>query len=276
MTLIVEFGSKHHGCLDRYSDRDLMLFYDSASSIKQKKEYYEKKGYSVSICSIKSAQYQASKGSLFLRHVAFEGSLVQGDSVELDSITKRWTAAPSYNNEIESNIELLSTLRHVPNNMYGNCVVNDILICSIRNVLIRRLANDGCYAFSWRDIMKEALDRGWLGPDDIKPLLLARRFKNAYRNRMLPNIANALIEHLESISRSMIDPVRTISRKVQKPRVSIADTYSDGSYSQLRAIELLCAHYQFSSSVKRLRLATSDPSYFAAVGPNKAINRVAA
>lgn len=276
MTLIIEFGSKHHGCLDRYSDRDLMLFYDNPSSIRRKKEYYEKKGYSVSICSINSARYQASKGSLFLRHVAFEGSLVQGDSGVLDSITKRWTAASSYDQEIESNIELLSTLGHVPNNMYGNCVVNDILICSIRNVLIRKLANDGCYAFSWRDIMEEALNRGWLGPEDIEPLLLARRFKNAYRNQMLPNISDALIERLESISRSMIDPMRTISRKGRRPRVTTADSYRDGSYSQLRAIELLCAHYQFDSSVHRLRLATSDPSYFAAVGPNKAINRDAA
>lgn len=249
-----------------------MLFYDSLGWAVAKKLDWEHKGYSVSMCPIAKAKYLSEHGSLFLYHVTNEGRVVSGDAETLNGIRSKWQPARDYQDEVDSNKQLLSTLAYAPNNIYGHCISNDILICSIRNVLIRRLASNGCYVFAWPDILRGGINQGLLNSRDVPALLLARRMKNMYRSGRFPNVGIPLLNHLVGVSQTLIDRSVNIRLVSSQGRLTIADRYRDGSYSQLRGIELLCAHYDFHSSVGSLRSATKDPSYFSAVGPNNAIH----
>jgi len=276
MSLVIEFGSRQHGCHDSHSDRDLMLIYDDSYQLSEKKYAFERLGYSVTVCSRKKANYLSKSGGLFIRHVVFEGRMVDGNIKQLKSLRSSWMAASNYDAEIHSNQEMLAVLERVPNNQLAGAVINDILICSIRNVLIRKLANEGVYLFSWKDVIRESVTRGFIKHNEIAALLLARRLKNIYRNGAKPIINDQLIGALESISRNVIDKSRKIRFGKHREIISLPDDQDTGSYAQLRAIELVCSYYSFDKSMNKYIQAIKDPNYFCNLGPNKAINRDAA
>ena len=64
-------------------------------------------------------------------------------------IFNSWVPRDHYNDEIESNLALLEIFKSIPNNKYAQNLINDILIISIRNILIRRIAEYGEYVFGW-------------------------------------------------------------------------------------------------------------------------------
>lgn len=276
MNLVIEFGSRRHGCYDTFSDKDLMFIYDDANHLDNKRRTFESQGYSVTFCSKDKANYLSQSGSLFIRHVVFEGKPLIGDFNYLQSLRNKWKPAPNYDAEIESNKAMLAVLEKTPSTQEASSVINDILICSIRNVLIRKIANEGIYVFSWKDVIRESVLRGYIKNTEIGALLLSRRLKNIYRNGANPIFQGQLLEILESIARKIIDKRRKIKRGTNREITSLPDTQESGSYAQLRAIELLCSHYCFPKTMNKYIQATKDPSYFCNLGPNKAINRDAA
>jgi len=273
MTTLIEFGSHHHGCHDTFSDRDIFILYDKSENISHEKYQLEKSGYSVTSAIRSRTEYLSKIGSLFSRHVFFEGKVISGSEQEVSNIRNLWSPASDYNHEIEDNIQLLSVLESVPSTKESLATVNDILICSLRNVLIRKLANKGLYLFSWKDVLDESVKQNMLNTTDVKIMYQARRYKNAYRLELLPAISNSFIALLEGISRKVIDSRRLVKRGGHKQIISSPENQIEGSYSQLRAIELLTSHYYFHYSMKKHLMLAKDPSYFCAVGPNKALQR---
>lgn len=269
MSLLVEFGSTHHGCYDKYSDRDVLLLYSNIETINQEKGLLKDAGYSVTSFSVSKARYLARSGSLFFRHVFFEGKVIDGEKELFECFKSLWSPLTNYDQEIEENIDLLSVLEALPNTTASNIVINDILICSIRNILIRKLANQGIYVFSWKAVFRESLKRQFIKKSCVPDLLRARRYKNMYRRGLLPNISDSFIRNIEEISQEVIDPRRKIRIGSHKEIIMLPEKYNDGSYAQLRAIELLCSYYDFDKSMERYRSITTDPSYFCSVGPNE-------
>lgn len=269
MNTFIEFGSHHHGCNDVYSDRDIFILYDDFSNIKNETSELESKGFSVTTCSKERAEYLSSQGSLFSRHVFFEGKITKGSEENVKKIRELWTPSSSYDFEIEDNKLLLSILETAPSTLESKAAINDIIICSLRNVLIRKLANIGIFEFSWKSILSESSKFGFINKNDTKVMLLARRYKNIYREGLVPSIKNSFIDSLEEIVQKVIDNKRKIKYGTHKQITSLPEKLNDGTYSQLRSIELLCSHYNFDESMEKYLELTKNPSYFCNVGPNK-------
>lgn len=273
MNLVIEFGSKHHGCTDHYSDRDALLVYDSPDLVRAQRLELVRKGFSVTTLSYSAAHHLAKTGSLFARHVFFEGKPNEGHEAAIHNFKNAWTPSRRYAWEIESNMELLSVLDFTPASWESRATVVDILICSVRNVLIRKIAIRGDYYFSWPDIIGRSLRLGLIRKSDCRLILYARRLKNAYRARFIPKVSIPFLNALEDLCKRVIDPKRKIIRGTHREITSLPERYQEGSYAQLRAIELLCSHYSFDSSMARYTATTKDPNYFCRFGVSHAMAR---
>ncbi len=273
MTTLIEFGSRRHGCYDIFSDKDIYLLCSSLSNIAHEKDRLINQGYSVTVSTQSRAEYLASKGSLFIRHVFYEGIVIGGSSEKASAIKNRWVSSPSYEKEIEENTELLSVLESIPSTKESLAVVNDIIVCSIRNVLIRKLANIGIFVFSWKDVLSHSNMHNFIANQDVKIIYRARRYKNMYRSGIYPLIETSFLCAIEDLLRRVIDRDRKVKFGSHREILAAPEKLIEGSYSQLRAIELLCSHYQFHKSMKKYSMLAKDPAYFSAVGPNRALQR---
>jgi hypothetical protein len=275
MSTLIEFGSHHHGCNDLYSDRDIFILYDKTSNIFDEKKGLKRKGYSVTAFSKDRAKYLSKIGNLFTRHVFFEGKVIQGSKDDLEYFRNIWSPASNYNFEIEDNKDLLSILETSPSTIESRAAINDILVCSLRNVLIRKIANEGLFVFSWTSVLSEGTKMGFINENDSTILRLARRYKNIYRQGLIPKIRKGFINLLEEITQKVIDTKRKIKFGTHKQITSLPEQLNDGTYSQLRAIELLCSHYGFDKNMKKYSELVKDPTYFCNFGSTKALQRKA-
>ncbi len=273
MTTIIEFGSRRHESYDFYSDKDAyILFSPNDNFVKEKKEL-ERQGYSVTTSSIRRAKYLSAGGNLFVKHVFFEGAAISGTEEEITNIKNLWRPARSYDHEIEENVEMLGLLEVIPSTKESMATVNDIIICSLRNILIRKLANKGIFVFSWKDVISLSVKHNFINEIDAKVMFQARRYKNVYRFGFFPKLNEIFIQNLELISKKVIDKKRRFRFGSHKQILASPETVEEGSYSQLRAIELLCSHYHFHESMKKYSALVKDPAYFSALCSNRALER---
>lgn len=273
MTTIIEFGSRRHGCDDYLSDKDIYVLYGAEDNIAGEKTELERQGYSVTTSTRSRAEYLAASGSLFVRHVFFEGSVISGSEKDMVNIKNLWCAASSYEREIEENVEMLALLESVPSTRESLATINDIIICSLRNVLIRKLANKGIFIFSWKEVLAEGKKHNFISETDVAIMYQARRYKNIYRSGFPSKIDSGFLASLEEISKKVIDKRRKIQAGCHKEILAAPEKMAEGSYSQLRAIELLCSHYHFAESMRNYSILVKDPAYFSTFGPNKALKR---
>jgi hypothetical protein len=156
----------------------------------------------------------------------------------------------------------------VPPCRRGIAIATDLLVNCLRSILIRRLAEQGSYIFSWTKVVREASRRGLLPPDAERVVLSARRLKNEYRRFHRAHAELALVEQLADITRASIG----YSRAVPHVRFSTAPTINkaaenlrDYSYKQLRAWELLCAEYPGDPSLAPFEKWAQQPNYFCSI-----------
>lgn len=273
MTTVIEFGSRRHGCNDFLSDKDVYLLCGPNDDISQEKGKLERQGYSVTVSSKERAEYLSAKGSLFIHHVFFEGLVTEGSDEDRIKIQNIWCSAPCYDQEIEENIEMLGVLEAIPSTIEALATVNDIVICSLRNILIRKLANNGLFVFSWRDVLAQSKRHNFINDVDEKIMRQARIYKNRYRLGFTPKLEWSFFEHLERITKKIMDKNRKFKFGSHKDVLASPEKAIEGSYSQLRAIELLCSHYHFHKSMRKYSVLVKDPAYFSTFGPNKALQR---
>lgn len=259
MNTIIEFGSITRRESDKYSDKDILIIYKEKFP-KDDKKLYTNQGYSVSIFNTKKAKYLTSNGSLFFKHIILEGNQIKGRN-DLKELGKLWYPLKNYDAEIEDNLDLLSCLANTPNNIYGVLAAIDISITSIRNILIRKLANQGMYLFSWIEILIKSIELNMLTKAEANCILAGRKLKKTYRNDIYFTPSEEIIENINSVL-SRFDQGRKIAFSTHKKIINQPEKFTNGSYAQLRAIELLCAEYKFSSDLKQLRSLTQQPAYF--------------
>ncbi|WP_426010735.1 hypothetical protein [Aeromonas salmonicida] len=260
--LIAEFGSKHNGLHNVYSDKDLLIISDDWEQIKKAANHYTNCGFSISTFHLDRALYLTKKGSLFFKHIIDESVVLYDGNKHLNSISHHWNARSNYTDEIESNLELLEILNYAPKCKYSNNYIADILIISIRNILIRKIASHGIYVFDWMGISKNALSLRYISLCDITLILYSRNLKNRYRSGYYDDIPRCVIEQLVSLT-SRISNNKISYRFVEDKQIlSMPERLNNGSYKQLRALEALCCLYSFDPKMGKYLELIKKPNYF--------------
>lgn len=271
MILAVEFGSARRGDCNYSSDRDILLLGSSWSEIAPQKHSYESNGFSVSAFRFDRACFLAQKGSLFFKHIIDEGGVLSGSSQDFSRLSRAWRESSDFMTEARQNIDQLEVLSFVPKTTQGVLAAIDILVSSCRNILIRRLAQSGCYVFSWQSILLEAVRRGFLFAHDMPVILRARIIKNDYRQGNYPRVPVEFVGRLiEASGRACGTSIPFQFSSVTKIN-RLVSRLPDATYKQLRALELLCAHYPGDPALSELRSVVMSPSYFCAHGPNHSL-----
>jgi hypothetical protein len=265
--IAIEYGSRHNGIISRYSDRDLLLIHNGCKNSSEERIKFQLLGYDVTVMSEKKAIHLAKSGSLFLKHVITEGKIINGEASIYNNVNSEWRPKKDYQDEIDSNIDILDLLQTLPENKFSLLFVNDLLITSIRNIAIRKFAADGVYVFAWEEIFKQLYSVGRINMNDIKILLFSRKLKNAYRNRMYYSVHFEFIYKLFEIAKKIINFNGKINFCNRKSIVlGLPDKLPERSYKQLRAYEIVCSFYQYNSDVRNLASMVSKPSYFSSGG----------
>jgi predicted nucleotidyltransferase len=264
--LMIEFGSRQRGDFNNCSDKDVLILASNWKQIKFETDKLTSEGFSVSSFLFGKATYLIKTGSLFFKHIFDEGILISGSEERFHQLASQWYPAKDYEREIEGNLDLLEVLNFTPSSYVGIAVIVDILISSIRNILIRRLASQGCYVFSWSKIFEEAKKRNMIKEEDIRIFLIARQLKNKYRQGVVMRISRNYLRHLiDGAQRALTVSVKTRFASHKAIR-SLPERYNDNTYKQLRSIELVCAEYGFHESLGALRSIVRKPAYFCANG----------
>ena len=258
----IEFGSKKRGDFDISSDKDMLIIGDNITQLIESKERRKIEGYSVSITTTNKAKYMIDKGSLFFKHIIDEGELIEGNREEHLEIFGNWMPALDYQDEIDSNIDLLEILYYVPKTIEGVLAATDIVTISIRNILIRKLASFGLYVFSWEKVTSMAEKYNIISLNEKIILLHARQIKNYYRKGYFLQVSVFFLIRLMDILCGILSDKICFRFGTKKEIIQLYEKYRDGSYKQLRALELLCAYYGFSSSPPKFVKWIKDPNFF--------------
>ena len=258
---VLEIGSSARGDGDRWSDRDVLVV-ASAEDLSHLEAIYAKSGASVVALTQKRFDYLASRGSLFLKHAIDEGVLLEGAYDDWHSISKTWHSTGDYSNEIESNLNFLPVLECVPTSQSGAAAAIDVMVCSVRNILIRQLAKRGIFKFSWRDVALNSHHVVKLPSGAWRAVSWAREQKNRRRAGLPTAVQAGRVEEFAELFRRVLGsiPLDWTSSNARLER--LASRFADGSYAQLRAFELLCANGADDHGLRALRAITARPSYF--------------
>lgn len=274
--LAIEFGSKKRGDFNISSDKDMLLIGSSLAQLFKEKERKKIEGYSVSCMATTKAKYMVNQGSLFFKHIIDEGFLIEGNRGKYHEIIRDWKAAPNYQNDIDGNVELLEILSYVPQTAEGVLAATDIVTISIRNILIRKLASLGLYVFSWEEVSNAAVNFNFIDLNEKIILLHARQIKNYYRQGCDIQISIFFLERLLGMLGKILGNKIKFNFGNKQEIIQLHEKCKDGTYKQLRALELLCAYYGFESSPQKFLNWIKDPNYFCATkGPNQSINQTA-
>jgi hypothetical protein len=271
---VVGYGSRRRGDYRKLSDKDVLLIASNWKKLSTEKSRWKREGFSVSCCTTNRATYLIRAGSLFFKHIIDEGFLLRGSCNDFDRLAKQWHPAGRYEDEIEDNLDLLEILHFIPKSNAGLSATLDIVISSVRNILIRKLASMGNYVFSWGGVLGTAVRRGLIKPEDIPVFLIARDMKNIYRQGIILNLSLTYIERLMEGAERAFGNSTKYRFAPRKYIQELPERYRDGTYKQLRALELLCAEYSFDLSLKLFLQWVREPSYFCANGPNKPIKPI--
>ncbi|NIF33758.1 hypothetical protein F3J29_16645 [Enterobacter sp. Cy-643] len=261
--IAVEFGSKHNGFPSLLSDRDLLIVHEDWSQVDREMNRFKLLGYDISIMHRKKMGFLCASGSLFMKHIIDQGVVIFGGEGEINRARKEWTPKLNYQTEINENLELLELLGFLPKNNYSSLFAIDLLIISIRNILIRRFAAEGMYIFSWEQLFDSAVKFKWLSERDVSILLISRKIKNAYRNKIYFNVGRSFLDVLMSIARKVIGLNFYLGFCNNKKTIlSLPERFADRSYKQLRSIEIICSYYGYGHNVNHLHEMVASPSYF--------------
>lgn len=257
--LIVEFGSRLNGRARAFSDKDLLIIGDDWQKINQKAAMFS--GYSITKFKHDKANYLSANGSLFFKHVIDEGKVISDTENLMSILQNNWQPRLNYNNEIFSNIDLLEILKIVPKNRWSNMFTLDLLIITIRNILIRKLASEGIYSFGWESIFINSMQLKYLSEKDIPLLLYARILKNKYRSFSNTIINEHIIGLLLNITSRLTNTAHKVGYGNEKQLLQSLNGYKSGSYKELRVIELFCLNREYSGELINYKQLISNPNY---------------
>jgi hypothetical protein len=258
---VLEIGSSARGDGDRWSDRDILVI-ATGEELSRLDLAYAKRGASVVSLTPRKFRYLASRGSLFLKHAIDEGVLLEGVRDEWRVLSNKWHSTGDYAHEIESNLHFLPVLECVPASQSGASAAIDVMVCSVRNILIRQLAKRGIFKFSWHDIAQHSHQVVNLPAGAWRAVSWAREQKNKRRAGLSTAIRGGDVEEFADLFRGVLGSIPLAWTSSNSRLERLAMRFADGSYAQLRAFELLCANGAGDDGLRALRMMTARPSYF--------------
>ena len=271
MTQVYLFGSNPRGDFDLSSDNDALLISNSWGNVSRKIHMYEKAGFDITFFPFNKAKYLIKSGSLFFKHIKDEGQLIEGNINDSVEFLSNWKAKNSYQDEVDENIDLLELLRYLPKNHKSNLIANDIISISIRNIIIRRLAEVGVYSFSWDTIIDNAINHGFINSEQKNFIKTARLYKNMYRNGNSITISDDFINEVIMILNSLVKNdicIDRIGESLIKQKLNKLEAYS---YKWLRLTEIISSLYSTKDSSEELaylRKLYKNPNYVSSIFKN--------
>ena len=247
MKLVIAFGSSIRGDFDVSSDRDILVLSDSGSERESEERLLGKQGYSVSAFTLRGAHYMSERGNLFIKHVFDEGVLLSGSLSLYDGMRSAWRHAPSYDEDIEETVDISEVMMSAPRCCNSIPVLIDITATSLRNILIRKLAEKGIYAFSCKRVISESVRTGLLDERAKRPLEMCRYIKNSYRRGRSINISIRFLEEVEMLVAKIFKRKNLFCFTDLGKIKNAYESLQERSYKQLRSLELLEAGYSKGS-----------------------------
>lgn len=262
MTTAVLFGSRVRGDNDVWSDLDLLLLHDFGRGTTEDRAWWRATGCSITEYSWKRAESQARFGSLFLRHVMSEGEVVGGDSARFAELGSLWIPRRNYDQEIDANLSLIEHLSKLPKNDFGPMLAADLIATLFRSVVIRKLANEGEYVFSWKGVMAGASRFLGVSSRSARCFRYLRYVKNAYRSGRILRVDSEAID-VGSALLGEIGKIRTKTRFMKRRDIErFSLSFPSNSYRELRALELVCGAYGMDCGLSDVVHYVRNPSYF--------------
>ena len=176
------FGSTARGDVDSQSDRDYLIVDSNTELLTARARELENEGWSVASYTFSKLEALSRKGALFVQHLKDESVIREDRENRLSDILNAFEPKTSYATELRENKFLANLIETRPQGVKGALWAADVLYVSLRNFGVLRLANEGVFKFSFRDIIENLVDLGVLEKDATNQLLHLRFLKSLYRS----------------------------------------------------------------------------------------------
>ena len=195
MASICIFGSVARKDQDSLSDKDALIMSDGSDASKLLRKQWIGQGWSVASYTENRLTKMADAGSLFVQHLKQEGILYTDPNNFLRDTLAAYTPKADYSDQITETVSALQLLEHVPPTHELDYWSADLLHVLIRNLGILKLANEGIYEYSFRNIAGQLIHLGIICADDMEAFNGLRYAKTSYRSGKIPlKPASAIVD----------------------------------------------------------------------------------
>jgi hypothetical protein len=151
------FGSSARASADAISDRDVLIVAANAKDARDTVNGWEAAGWSVSFYTRTRLRKVAQAGSLFVKHLQLEGTIVADPSGWLANTLAQYRVKRSYSAEIEDALHLALPLQRLNGSspFIAPALAADIGYVFLRNYAIYRCAEAGTYLFDYAALLEE-------------------------------------------------------------------------------------------------------------------------
>ena len=204
---IALFGSICRNTADHLSDRDILIVHDSRDVVGRDAALLMQRGWSVAKYSWKRLERLSRRQALFVQHLKLESLILRDQQHRLSELLARYQPAADYDHDVSQATKIISLVERVPDSIEGLGWAFDVLAVGIRILGIGYLANEGRYAFGFREILSELVEVNRLSKSDAAVLSGLRNVKAAYRQRRWRNIPTQreLFEVMSAVRRLGVD-----------------------------------------------------------------------
>jgi predicted nucleotidyltransferase len=230
------FGSAARNDQDWLSDIDYLIVGDDGPSLRRRKAWLTKQGFSVSDFTWKRLERAFSEGTLFALHLKLEARLIFDPKGKLRSLFESFRPKSDYVTDFARSLELFRPLSHVPAAPWGGPWALDVLSVGFRNSAIMTLANEGEFFFSNRAILDALQKRGRINKDQLGTLQELRFAKVRYRAGRARHIGKRTIDRaIQAVEAALL--VEFDFKTVTGDDIASAQKNSTCAYAWMRTIE---------------------------------------
>lgn len=231
MTSICVFGSHARNSLDELSDKDILVVDDAEAIHSKEYKHWERRGWNVTHFEKGRFQRMADVNALFVQHIKLEGRTFRDDGGFLKAVLEGYSPALCYAGELSDAIHQLEELPISGCSYWADLCIADTAYVLFRNVVIFFLANQGCYEFSYPNLVEIAGQQLHWTDAQKDSLRRLRELKFAYRHRDTGAEVGNSIEVAKVLSQTMAP----LDHKVQS---SIRAGRTTDDYFRLRLVEI--------------------------------------
>jgi hypothetical protein len=178
------FGSSARATNDAISDRDVLIVAGDIQAAMDTVAQWTELGWSVSLYSRTRLNSVARAGSLFVKHLQLEGTMMSDPSGWLTETLEQYRVKQSYSSEIEDALDLALPLQRLKSNgpIADPALAADIGYVFLRNYAIYRCAEQQTYVFDYAALLEELQGIERFSDRCRSQLMRLRMGKHIYRS----------------------------------------------------------------------------------------------